>query len=487
MQITAKKTTRDTQHQRNDRKRARQDAGTGLSLANEAIRKFPKDPKRQMGYFLYRADLNAWTGRRRTVSEKTRQEMGDSLLRAIGELRECRMPVRILTDIGQPHALALLQRWKQDGQSAATIQTKLSFLRKFLTMIGKPHALPRGGELYKLLEQKGLDSEGLTRSKVLVDSKTWEALGINPVEIIRRIAEEDQLVAIQLELEWAFGLRVMETLQIEPSVSDEGNKLVVLKGTKGGRPRAVDFDTDPATAEWQRDVLERAKKIAQRHPKRRLALPNTTLDQSRNRYYYVLRQFGITQKELGVTSHGLRHQFAARRFEALAGLPTMASGQAPMNAYSSQSQAVELAQLDVSQQLGHWRKDVTSSYLGSVGMLGRESQKRMRSWLALVEGNPLVVQALSQSGVKEAWIGGRAAMGLPLAPSEKLTLVVRMDLGPDTQGRMDELASRLNKRIARGVLLMLHIQPGVPADGLEILFREPAAGDKTMEAVHVGA
>ncbi|MDV7390975.1 integrase domain-containing protein, partial [Arthrospira platensis SPKY1] len=260
---------------------------------------------------------------------------------------------------------------------------------------------------------------------------------------------------------------------------DEGSKLVVLRGAKGGRPRTVDFDTDPAVAEWQRDVLERAKKIAQRHPKRRLALPGLTLQQSRRRYYLAMEHFGITQKELGVTSHGLRHQFAARRFEALAGLPTMASGQAPLGEYRSKAQEVEQAQLDVSQQLGHWRKDVTSSYLGSVGALGRETQKRMRSWLELVEGNPLVVQALSQSGVKEAWIGGRAAMGLPLAPSEKLTLVVRMDLGPDTQERMDKLASRLNKRIARGVSLMLHIQPGVPADGLEILIRGSAAGERT--------
>lgn len=487
MENTARTPTQDTQRQRNDRKKARQDAGTGLAVAREAMRKFPHDPKRQMAHFLARVDLNAWTGRRREVSEKTRHEMGDSLLRAIREVRECRMPVRNLTDLGQPHALALLQRWKQAGQSASTIQTKLSFLRKFLTLIGKPQAIPRGGELYKLLEQKGVDTEGLTRSKVLVESKTWESLGIDPGELIRKVAEQDLLVAIQLELQWAFGLRVMETLQIEPSVSDEGSKLVVLRGAKGGRPRTVDFDTDPAAAEWQRDVLERAKKIAQRHPKRRLALPGLTLEQSRNRFYYVVRQFGITQKELGVTSHGLRHQFAARRFEALAGLPTMASGQAPMAEYRSKAQEVEQAQLDVSQQLGHWRKDVTSSYLGSVGMLGRESQKRMRSWLELVEGNPLVVQALSQAGVKEAWIGGRAAMGLPLAPSEKLTLVVRMDRGPDTQERMDELASRLNKRIARGVDLMLRSQPGVPADGLEILLRGSSSGEKTKEAVHVGA
>jgi len=469
MENTTQPQARDTQRHSNDRKKARQDAGAGLAITREAMRKFPHDPKRQMAHFLERVDLNAWTGRRREVSEKTRHDMGDSLLRALRELRECRLPVRNISEIGQPHALALLQRWQRAGQGASTIQTKMSFLRKFLTLIGKPSAVPRGSELYKLLSQKGLDTDGLTRSKVLVQSKTWESMGVDPKELIQQVAERDPLVSIQLELQWAFGLRVMEALQIEPSVSDEGSKLVVLRGAKGGRPRTVSFDDDLATAEWQRDVLERAKKIAQQHPKRRLAKPGLSLVQSRNRFNYVVRQFGITQKDLGVTAHGLRHQFAARRFEALAGLSTMASGQTPVTEYRAKPREVERAQLDVSQQLGHWRKDVTSSYLGSVGMLGRESRKRMSNWIDLVEGNPLALQALAEAGVKEAWIAGRAAMGLPLAPGEKLTLVVRMEIGPNTQERLDALAGRLDQRIARGVALMLHLQSGVPADCLEIL------------------
>lgn len=65
-----------------------------------------------------------------------------------------------------------------------------------------------------------------------------------------------------MELQIAFGLRLNESMQFEPFQCDAGTKILVIRGTKGGRPRTVDLDPDAAIAAWQRDILNRAAEIA---------------------------------------------------------------------------------------------------------------------------------------------------------------------------------------------------------------------------------
>ena len=37
--------------------------------------------------------------------------------------------------------------------------------------------------------------------------------------------------------------------------------------------------------------------------------------QNRTRFYTVLARFGVTKRQLGITAHGLRHQYANDRYE----------------------------------------------------------------------------------------------------------------------------------------------------------------------------
>lgn len=470
-------------------------AGSHATLLRDACRRFSNDPHKQLNYFLQKATLPAATGRQREVSQKTRTDFGEVLHRALHELREERCPVHSLAELGRAHGIALVRRWSRQENGASTIQTKLSFLRRFLTLVGKPDAVPRGQSWTTLLKSNGLDMKDLRRKQVLQSAKTWESKGLDPFPIFAAVALISPVVAIQMELQLAFGLRIMESFQLEPTVADLGSKLLITQGAKGGRARAIDFDVDPQTREWQRDVLERAKLIAIKHPKRRLSIPGKTLEQMRNHYNYLMRMNGITGKELGVTSHALRHQFAARRFAALSGLPAPAEGLVPAEEYTSRQDVVAAARQDVSEQLGHWRESITTAYLGSAPTLAREARRRIDGWLSALQGETPAADALRDAGVSEAWVAGRAGMGLALRPGEKLHLFVRLDkvsftgeAALDHESRMERLRHTLALAVEFEIAVLPWAYPGRPDDGVEVLFnrakpRSGAAGLTSAQSV----
>src|SRR5262249_28681476 len=79
------------------------------------------------------------------------------------------------------------------------------------------------------------------------------------------------------------------------------------------------------------------------------------------RFDNVMRKAGITRKQLGVTAHGLRHQFAQEFHVELTDV------QAPVRGGDACADAATLnaALLEIARQLGHNRPAVTGVYLGS--------------------------------------------------------------------------------------------------------------------------
>jgi len=59
----------------------------------------------------------------------------------------------------------------------------------------------------------------------------------------------------------------------------------------------------------QRSALDLALQFAL-HPSSHLGHPGLSLKQSLKRFDNVMQKAGITKRQLGVTAHGLRHQFA---------------------------------------------------------------------------------------------------------------------------------------------------------------------------------
>lgn len=75
-------------------------------------------------------------------------------------------------------------------------------------------------------------------------------------------------------------------------------------------------------------------------------------------------KLGLTKEGLGVTAHGLRHQYAQNRYVKLVGVITPIQGGDP--ALIDRDTHIH-ACYDVMQHLGHSRVDVAASYYGSHG------------------------------------------------------------------------------------------------------------------------
>lgn len=414
----------DRQKGKKKREDLRRAVGSWAGLMQEAQTNWPGNAKRQLSYMFGKGDVVAATGTKRTAAEKTVTAMAETIFKAMVDLKDEGMGVRNVSEIGKKHALALIQHWEKGGLTWKTIQTKISFLRRFLDYLNKPRVIPTKGELYKWLDDNGIKVHHSRGSRISEVSQSWTCKGISPEKVIKELAEEEPLVALLLELQLAFGLRKKESYSLEPRSSDEGMRLYIWQGAKGGRPRPIDFDEDQRVAEWQRDLLERAKVFALKHPQRRLCSPDKTGTQMNARINYVLQKYKITRKGLGVTAHGLRHEYAGRRFSAMSGLPPQAEGTAPASAYVEQKEKVKEARIKTSEQLGHWREDITSSYLGSTTRLQKLSKQRMADWLRVFENSPEVMRELQAAELAKCWLVGKAGMGLVMMPDAKLELSI---------------------------------------------------------------
>jgi integrase len=456
------------------RERRRQTGvGTAVRLIAQVCKAYPGDPHRQIAAFLRGAKLYAGVGRPREVSELTRTNFGTVLHCWVDDLTPVNCRIQNITELRRTHAMRVLKYYVDRGDSAGWLQTKTSCMRRFFALIGRPEVLPVGSEWIELVKKAGIDPARLERHQIAVESKSWHELGVDPLKLIEAIREEFPVIAVQMELQIAFGLRLNESMQFEPFQCDAGTKILVIRGTKGGRPRSVDLDADPQIAAWQRDILDRAAEVARKHGKRRVATPGLTLVQSRNHYNYVMRKFGITKAALGVTSHGLRHAFAAARFKAVSGLPAPVEGKVPSAVYRQNADALGEAAQHVTEQLGHARRSITGAYLGSVPMLAKIQEQQLGAYVAQLERAEAIALFFG-AGATEAWITGRAASGLVVSADHPLELAVRVD---DTVVDLEGCATKLQDGLA-GVLQLplkvsLWLKPDEMPQGVEVRIVRP--------------
>lgn len=261
-------------------KRRAKGEGAHKKLFEEACALHPRDPLAQICYYLYHCILLAAIGRRRHVSDKTKSDYGDILKSVVRLLRMLRRPLQSFEEFGRSHVLALMQYWEQQGHAEATIQWRLSLLRRFFTLIGKPQVLPVGGEWRKILVAKGITAGTRGRTQVATEPRGWADRGVDPLSIIEAMRIKHPVVASQVEVCLYFGLRKSEGTHLRPGRNDKGLFLEVLEGSKGGRPRMVDFDDNPDFAAKQREVLARAKELVAKNGI--LMIPGLTLKQMTN-------------------------------------------------------------------------------------------------------------------------------------------------------------------------------------------------------------
>ncbi|EQD27031.1 integrase, partial [mine drainage metagenome] len=107
----------------------------------------------------------------------------------------------------------------------------------------------------------------------------------------------------------------------------------------------------------QRELLERAKTFCLT-PSSSASDPQRKLHQWKNHYYQVVRSCGITRKN-GITSHGLRHNYANDRYRRLTDSDSPVRGGSPVDRDMDRA-----ARQVVAEELGHSRVGVTTHYLG---------------------------------------------------------------------------------------------------------------------------
>ena len=148
----------------------------------------------------------------------------------------------------------------------------------------------------------------------------------------------DAYVGCQLLMALRFNMRAKEAVMCIPHAAEIDGQLEIKRGTKGGRQRFVPIDT----AE-KRAALEAAKRLVASKAAS-LGRPGKSLKQNLARLRYVMKKFGITKADLGITAHGLRHEYANDRYRQFAGAPSPVRGGPPIEREIDRAARLRLAE-----------------------------------------------------------------------------------------------------------------------------------------------
>jgi integrase len=284
------------------------------------------------------------------VSSKTREDRAEFYFAFFRELRsnaDLSMKVQP-RNLGNRHVAFMVGRWVARGLEPGTIQLFLSYLRTFAQWIGRPGMVLSAAKYVD-------DPARVTRSYAARADRSWSAHGVIPEAKIAEVSAFDAHVGCQLSMALRFNMRVKEAIMCTPRAADVDGQLEIRRGTKGGRQRFVPIDS----AE-KRAALDAAKELAGSW-NANLGRPGRTLKQNLRRFRYVMQKFGITKADLGVTAHGLRHEYANDRYQQFAGVASPVRGGPPID-----REVDRAARLRLAEELGHSRESVCAAYCGGV-------------------------------------------------------------------------------------------------------------------------
>ncbi|WP_225031129.1 integrase domain-containing protein [Paraburkholderia sp. XV] len=290
----------------------------------------------------------------RALSIKTQEYRAAKLCKAFKELRDGGFALQTPWSLKHKHVQHLVDKWIAAGQSGGTIENKLTYLRALAQWMGKTNLIGSLGEY------ADRDALGLKRSYVATEDKSWAAHGVDAVAKIDEIAQTCPYTAVQLKLQAAFGLRIEESFMLRPAEAARNPRLLaVTRGTKGGRPREVPIETKIG-------ILVEAARLSNGQTGSTVPA-DRTLRQWRDWYYYVLEKHGVTRRGIGITSHGLRHEYLQTLYEETAGVP------APIKRADARPdpQLHEEAMRRVVEAAGHSRLTKSGAYLSTFAMQDR--------------------------------------------------------------------------------------------------------------------
>lgn len=234
------------------------------------------------------------------------------------------------------HVEALVRHWQSKELSTGTLKNRLAHLRWWAEKVNKANVMARDNTFYGIENRKFVTNQ----SKALQVSE----------EQLARI--KDARLRCSVELQRAFGLRREECMKFQPSYAIQDDHIRLKDSwTKGGKARVI-----PITNAYQREVLERAQHLAGHGS---MIPPELMYKEQLNRYTAAVATAGLSKL------HGLRHEYAQRRYAELTGWPAPAAGGPASKALTPDQKARDYeVRLLISRELGHEREQITAVYLG---------------------------------------------------------------------------------------------------------------------------
>ena len=234
------------------------------------------------------------------------------------------------------HVEALVGLWTAEGITAGTLKNRMAYLRWWAEKVGRESVIPGENASLGIPERSLMSAEG---RQLALDADKLVLIG-------------DERVKLSLLLQAEFGLRREESIKFQPGYAIRGNMLhLKASWTKGGLAREI-----PIRTADQRWVLEQVKNLA---VKGSLIPEERTYVQQVRVYEGELRKAGISR------AHGLRHTYAQRRYEDLAGWKSPHAGGPKSKDLTPDQRATDRAvRLAVSAEMGHAREEITAVYLG---------------------------------------------------------------------------------------------------------------------------
>ena len=234
------------------------------------------------------------------------------------------------------HVEALVGLWTAEGITAGTLKNRMAYLRWWAEKVGRESVIPGENASLGIPERSLMSAEG---RQLALDADKLVLIG-------------DERVKLSLLLQAEFGLRREESIKFQPGYAIRGNMLhLTASWTKGGLAREI-----PVRTADQRWVLEQVKNLA---GKGSLIPEERTYVQQVRVYEGELRKAGISR------AHGLRHTYAQRRYEDLAGWKSPHAGGPKSKDLTPDQRATDRAvRLAVSAEMGHAREEITAVYLG---------------------------------------------------------------------------------------------------------------------------
>lgn len=480
----------ETKRKKENERKAKRGIGLFVDPLAEAIKRHGNDAHAQIEYLFQEGTVPAGIGRHRFVGELRLEAFRDVLHRVVRLLRSRRAAIQNLDQLGKRHVLACVKAWQDDGLSEGTVQGYLSILRRFFCLVGDEHVVPTNNKLRDWLRANGLTAGTVGREQIPELAKGWRDMGLSPELFIETVRSQGELVVAQiLEMELTWGFRDQEGWFCKPALSEldgNGNGLMLRRGTKGDKPRLVRWFKDPERARAQREALDRAKALASLHPRGELSIPGLTAAQMKNHFNWVVRRNGATKKNMGVTPHGLRHQFACDLFRDLTGMPAPVLGLLPAEEYRKNAAVVREAMKEISQQMGHERPSISGAYIGSVGKLDKGQIRRTDEALQKVLA---AASAFRDAPVSEAWLIGTYGRGAVPQPGEPMEIAVRLADSPAASMNLAQVVQtvgELQQAVGEAAGVPVRVQPWValemPENAAEILFDQGRRADPATPA-----